>query len=277
MCIVRVGLCQLDVAEQKERNLQRAAQLVAEAAAQHADFAILPEMFVCPFSNGNFRPNAEAPDGPTVHFLSNLAKKHGIYLVAGSIPELDGNNVYNTSYFFNRTGDVLGKHRKMHLFDAMFRDGSVYRKSDAISPGSQMTVVQTKFGPVGLAICFDIRFSELFRLMSLQGVRMIFHPAAFNLSTGPAHWDMSIRMRSLDQQCFMISCAPARNPACAYVSYGHSMIADPFGAVVTRMGTEEGVAVAQLDLSEIEVTRQALPIMRGRRTDVYNTVYRKDL
>ena len=264
------------MAEQKEKNLQRAAQLVAEAAAQHADFAILPEMFVCPFSNGNFRPNAETPNGPAVRFLSSLARKHGIYLIAGSIPELEENAVYNTSYFFDRAGNILGKHRKMHLFDATFRDGSVYRESDAITPGSRMTVVQTEFGPVGLAICFDIRFSELFRLMSLQGVRMIFHPAAFNLSTGPAHWDMSVRMRALDQQCFMISCAPARNPDCVYVSYGHSMIADPFGAVVARMDTEEGVTVAELDLGEIETTRRALPIMNGRRTDVYNTVYCKE-
>ena len=184
---VKVALCQLDIAEEKAVNLSRAAELVGQAARAQADFAILPEMFVCPFANCNFRPNAEEAGGATVQFLSNLAKYHGLYLVAGSIPELNGGKVYNTSYFFDRNGQVLGKHQKMHLFDAVFQDGSVYRESDAIQAGDHITVVQTEFGPVGLAICFDIRFSELFRLMSLQNVGMIFHPAAFNLSTGPAH------------------------------------------------------------------------------------------
>lgn len=117
---VKVALCQLDIAEEKAVNLSRAAELVGQAARAQADFAILPEMFVCPFANCNFRPNAEEAGGATVQFLSNLAKYHGLYLVAGSIPELNGGKVYNTSYFFDRNGQVLGKHQKMHLFDAVF-------------------------------------------------------------------------------------------------------------------------------------------------------------
>ena len=256
--------------------LSRAAELVGQAARAQADFAILPEMFVCPFANCNFRPNAEEAGGATVQFLSNLAKYHGLYLVAGSIPELNGGKVYNTSYFFDRNGQVLGKHQKMHLFDAVFQDGSVYRESDAIQAGDHITVVQTEFGPVGLAICFDIRFSELFRLMSLQNVGMIFHPAAFNLSTGPAHWDISVRMRALDQQCFLISCAPARNMDCVYHSYAHSMIAGPWGEVLRRMGTEEGVTVTELDLDTLPAVRRSLPILSGRRTDIYDTICKQE-
>ena len=256
--------------------LSRAAELVGQAARAQADFAILPEMFVCPFANCNFRPNAEEAVGATVQFLSNLAKYHGLYLVAGSIPELNGGKVYNTSYFFDRNGQVLGKHQKMHLFDAVFQDGSVYRESDAIQAGDHITVVQTEFGPVGLAICFDIRFSELFRLMSLQNVGMIFHPAAFNLSTGPAHWDISVRMRALDQQCFLISCAPARNMDCVYHSYAHSMIAGPWGEVLRRMVTEEGVTVTELDLDTLPAVRRSLPILSGRRTDIYDTICKQE-
>ena len=241
---VKVALCQLDIAEEKAVNLSRAAELVGQAARAQADFAILPEMFVCPFANCNFRPNAEEAGGATVQFLSNLAKYHGLYLVAGSIPEL--------------------------------KDGSVYRESDAIQAGDHITVVQTEFGPVGLAICFDIRFSELFRLMSLQNVGMIFHPAAFNLSTGPAHWDISVRMRALDQQCFLISCAPARNMDCVYHSYAHSMIAGPWGEVLRRMGTEEGVTVTELDLDTLPAVRRSLPILSGRRTDIYDTICKQE-
>ena len=184
-----MALCQLDIAEEKAVNLSRAAELVGQAARAQADFAILPEMFVCPFANCNFRPNAEEAGGATVQFLSNLAKYHGLYLVAGSIPELNGGKVYNTSYFFDRNGQVLGKHQKMHLFDAVFQDGSVYRESDAIQAGDHITVVQTEFGPVGLAICFDIRFSELFRLMSLQNVGMIF---TGTFPCGCGHWTSSV-------------------------------------------------------------------------------------
>lgn len=273
---VKVALCQLDIAEEKAVNLSRAAELVGQAARAQADFAILPEMFVCPFANCNFRPNAEEEGGTTVQFLSNLAKYHELYLVAGSIPELSGGKVYNTSYFFGRDGQVLGKHQKMHLFDAVFQDGSVYRESGAIQAGDHITVVQTEFGPAGLAICFDIRFSELFRLMSLQNVGMIFHPAAFNLSTGPAHWDISVRMRALDQQCFLISCAPARNMDCVYHSYAHSMIAGPWGEVLQRMGTEEGVTVTELDLDALPAVRRSLPILSGRRTDIYDTIYKQE-
>ena len=129
---------------------------------------------------------------------------------------------------------------------------------------------------MGLAICFDIRFSELFRLMSLQNVGMIFHPAAFNLSTGPAHWDISVRMRALDQQCFLISCAPARNMDCVYHSYAHSMIAGPWGEVLRRMGTEEGVTVTELDLDTLPTVRRSLPILSGRRTDIYDTICKQE-
>lgn len=277
MDAVRIALCQMDVAAGKKDNLLKAAGMVADAAAKEADFAILPEMFVCPFANANFAPNAEEPGGKTVKFLGSLAREHGLYLIGGSIPETENGRIYNTSYLFDRKGSILARHRKMHLFDAVLGNGTVYRESDTIAPGDQVTVAETEFGPVGLAVCFDIRFSELFRLMSLQGARMIFHPAAFNLSTGPAHWEISVRMRALDQQCYVVSCAPARNMKSVYCSYANSMIAGPDGAIEARMGTEEGVLVTEIDLDSIEKNKRMLPILSGRRTDIYDTILKKQL
>ena len=274
---VKIALCQLDILPDKEHNVRRAEELIEQAAARGADFAVLPEMFVCPFANENFLPASEEPLGPTIRRMQALAARFGMYVIAGSLPERENGAVYNTSYFIGRGGEVLARHRKMHLFDATLKDGTVYRESAAICPGSQVTVVQTEYGPVGLAICFDIRFSELFRLMGLRGVSMIFHPTAFNLSTGPAHYEISVRMRALDQQCFVASCEPARNLDCVYHSYANSMIAGPSGQILARMGLEEGVSVTEIDLDELDSARQVLPILSGRRSDLYDTVWKADL
>lgn len=277
MNTVRIALCQMDVVDEKKENLRKAAKMIADAAGQRADFVILPEMFVCPFNNANFEPNAEEPEGETVRLLGGLARQYGVYLIGGSIPEKENGCLYNVSYFFDRNGNILDKHRKMHLFDAILGDGTVYRESDTITPGGQVTVVETEFGQAGLVVCFDIRFSELFRLMGLQGAQMIFHPAAFNLSTGPAHWEISVRMRALDQQCFVISCAPARNMRSIYCSYANSMITGPDGGIITRMGTEEGVLVTEINLDSIERSRRMFPILSGRRTDIYDTILKRHI
>ncbi len=274
MSVVRIGLCQMPVSEDKGENLAAAESMIARAAEQGADFAVLPEMFVCPFQNHLFRPAAEEPEGPTVRFLSGLARKHGIYLVGGSLPELEGGEVYNTGYLFGREGQILAKHRKMHLFDAVLNDSTVCQESAVIRAGDKVTVADTEFGPVGLAICFDVRFAELFRLMGLRGARIIFLPAAFNLTTGPAHWDITLRMRALDQQCYVAACAPALDMACGYHSYGHSAITGPSGEVLVRQGQEPGVTVTEVELDKIDRDRQVLPILRSRRTDLYDTVYK---
>lgn len=274
MSTVKIGLCQMHVSYDKGENLAEAGRMIAQAAAEGADFAVLPEMFVCPFQNHLFRPAAEEPEGPAVAFLAEQARKHGIYLIGGSLPELEDGGVYNTSYFFGRDGKILGKHRKMHLFDAVLKDGTVCEESAAIRPGDKLTVVDTQYGPVGLAICFDVRFAELFRLMGLRGCKIIFLPAAFNLTTGPAHWDITVRMRALDQQCYVAACAPARDMESGYHSYAHSTIAGPSGEVLVRQGTGPGVTVTELDLDKIDQDRQILPILASRRTDLYETVYK---
>lgn len=269
MSRLKAALLQMHVTENKERDLAKAARFIQEAAAQGADLVVLPEMFCCPFSNACFRPHSEQPGGPAYQMLCTAAKEHGIYLVGGSIPEQDGEHVYNTSYVFDRTGRQIAKHRKMHLFDIEVEGGQQYKESDAITAGSSVTVFDTEFGKMGLMVCYDIRFPELCRLMALDGAQVIIVPAAFNLTTGPAHWELTFRARALDDQVYMLGAAPARDYGAPYHSYGHSIITAPWGNVVAQLDEQEGILFGELDLEQVAKVRRELPLLRHRRTDVY--------
>ncbi len=266
-----VGLCQMDVVYGRDNNLMKAERMIRQTAHEGAEVAVLPEMFTCPFSSSLFPSYAEAPGGETVQLLGKLAKELNIYIVGGSIPEIENGKIYNTCYMYAPDGNIIAKHRKLHMFDVDLPGGASYKESDAITAGDHITVADTPFGKVGLAICFDMRFAELFRIMQQEGATLIFVPAAFNLVTGPAHWEVTIRMRALDQELFMIVCSPARNPDSVYVSYGHSMIVSPYGKIVTELSTEEQLRLCEIDLDEIEKVRRELPILTARRTDLYET------
>lgn len=269
-----LALCQMQVTGDKGENLRRADALLERAAQQGANLALLPEMFNCPYDNACFPAYGEEAGGETWRFLSGAAKKYRLTLVGGSVPELEGGRIYNTSYLFSPKGEELGRHRKLHLFDIDVPGGQRFRESDTLSPGQQITVVDTDFGPLGVAICFDIRFSELFRVMGQRGAKLILVPAAFNMTTGPAHWDLSFRMRALDNQCFVAGCSPARDTAASYVAYGHSLLCDPWGAVLGQLDEKEGVLVREVPLGELEDYRAQIPILAGRRTDLYGTAQR---
>lgn len=272
MSFVKVGICQMDVTLDKRKNLQKACDMVAHAVVQGADIVLLPEMFTCPFSTDLFPAYAEDMYGETIHLLGELAAEYKTYLVGGSIPERENGHIYNTCYVFGRDGKILARHRKLHLFDTQFSGGVCYRESDCITAGDRITVVPTEWGKVGIAICFDMRFAEVFRLMQKAGAQIILIPAAFNMTTGPAHWKMTVRMRALDQQCFVAACAPAMNPNGPYCSYGHSMVASPMGDVVAMLDDQEAVAVIELNLNEVVLARQQLPILSARRLDLYDTI-----
>ena len=163
----------------------------------------------------------------------------------------------------------MAKHRKVHLFDIDVEGGQRFMESDTLSPGDQITTFDTEFGPMGLCICFDLRFEELARCMCLRGCQAIVVPAAFNMTTGPAHWELLFRQRAVDNQCFTLGCAPARDESGSYVAWGHSMVCEPWGGIVHQCGTGEEVAVTELELSRIDVIRRQLPILSARRTDLY--------
>ena len=179
-------------------------------------------------------------------------------------------NVYNTSYIFDRQGKQIGKHRKAHLFDIDVKGGQSFRESDTLTAGDSDTVFDTEFGKMGVIICFDIRFPEMARMTVNDGAKVIFVPAAFNMTTGPAHWELSFRTRALDNQIYMVGCAPVRDVSSSYVSWGHSIVTDPWGKVVNMLDEKEGILLAELDLDYEDDVRDQLPLLKSRRHDMYN-------
>ena len=266
---MRVALIQMPITADKAENINTARKKLREAAANGTDIAVLPEMFCCPYQNDCFRAYGEEENGPAQAVLSALAAELGMYIVGGSLPELAGGNVYNTSYVYDRQGRQIAKHRKAHLFDIDVAGGQRFRESDTLSPGNAITTFETEFGTMGLCICFDLRFEELARCMCLRGAKVIFVPAAFNMTTGPAHWELLFRQRAVDNQCFTVGVSPARDESADYVAYGNSIAADPWGTVLSRAGAEDATLYADLDLSSLDAVRQQLPILSARRTDLY--------
>lgn len=272
MGIIKLGLCQMAVSRDKGENLRRAEAALRQAAAQGAQLAMLPEMFNCPYENPCFPIYGEPAGGETWQFLSRMARELGLYLAGGSVPELEGERVYNTCYFFSPEGEELARHRKVHLFDIDVPGGQRFQESDTLTAGDQITVVDTPLGKIGLAICFDIRFSELFRVMGAKGAQVILVPAAFNMTTGPVHWELAFRSRAVDNQCFVAGCSPARDTQSSYVAYGHSLVCNPWGTVLAQLDEKAGVQVVALDLDDLAKYRGQIPILSGRRTDLYETI-----
>ena len=186
------------------------------------------------------------------------------------MPERDAaGHIYNTSYVFDRNGHQIGKHRKMHLFDIDVKGGQYFKESDTLTPGDQVTVFDTEFGKMGVCICYDFRFPELARLMVDQGAEVIIVPAAFNMTTGPLHWELMFRQRAVDNQVYTLGAAPARDLNVGYHSWGHSIAVDPWGKVLMEMEEKPDVKVAELDLEEVKKVREQLPLLKHRRGDIY--------
>ncbi len=266
----KIGVCQMMVGEQKETNLSRARSMIKEAAAHGSRLIILPEMFNCPYSSHLFPLFAEDSNGESVRMLSESARSEGIYLVGGSIPEREEGQVYNTSFVFGPGGDLLAKHRKIHLFDVDLPDGLSFRESNTLGCGSNITVLKTEICTLGIAICYDLRFPELSRLMALQGAELFVFPAAFNMNTGPAHWELLLRTRAVDNQVFIAGAAPARDVNASYISYGNSTVVDPWGSIISRAEENETIVYADINLGLIGEIRESLPLLKHRREDLYN-------
>lgn len=265
----KIALCQLKGSFDKDESKNNVKKFVTEAASNGADIVTLPEMWDCPYSNDYFREYAETEDGETVELMSNLAKDLGIYLIGGSIAELDGDKVYNTSYSFNRNGEIIGKHRKTHLFDIDVEGGIRFMESDTLTAGDSSTIIETEFCKVGVAICYDVRFPELFRRMALDGAKLIVLPAAFNMTTGPAHWDLTMRARALDNQVYFAANSPARDEEGVYVAYGNSCVVNPWGEFEAHADEKECIVYADIDLDYVESIRNQLPLLKHRRPELY--------
>lgn len=273
---MKTALIQMSISDKKQQNIQKAISFLEQAKQQCTDIAILPEMFCCPYATENFPIYAERERGEVWQALSEAAKQYHMYVVGGSMPEKgEQGTIYNTSYVFDRQGKQIAKHRKMHLFDIDVLGGQRFKESDTLTAGNEITIFDTEFGKMGLCICYDIRFPELCRIMALQGANIIITPAAFNMTTGPAHWEILFRTRALDNQVYTIGVAPARDVNSDYVSYGNSIVASPWGNVLTRLSEKEEIAFCDIDLNEINKVRQQLPMLAHRRNDIY-TLKRKE-
>lgn len=265
-----IASLQVKVYADKMSNVRQIEEILERPEIGKADLVVLPEMFNCPYQNDCFPIYAEEEQGETWQACSRMAAKKGIYLSAGSIPERDGaGRVYNTAYVFDRSGKQIGKHRKAHLFDIAVTGGQHFKESDTLTAGDQVTVFDTEFGRMGICICYDLRFPELSRLMVLEGAKVILVPAAFNMTTGPAHWETLFRQRAVDNQVYMVGTAPARDVNGGYVSWGHSIITGPWGDVLMQMEEKEEVRITEIDLDEVERVRAELPLLAHLRSDMY--------
>ncbi|KAK3148228.1 hypothetical protein QOZ80_3BG0292380 [Eleusine coracana subsp. coracana] len=273
----KVALCQLSVTADKARNIAHARAAIEKAAADGAKLVLLPEIWNSPYSNDSFPDFAEDIEAggdaaPSFSMMSEIARALQITLVGGSIPERSGGNLYNTCCVFGSDGKLKGKHRKIHLFDIDIPGQITFKESNTLTAGENPTIVDTDVGRIGIGICYDIRFQELAMLYAARGAHLLCYPGAFNMTTGPLHWELLQRARATDNQLFVATCAPARDTGAGYVAWGHSTLVGPFGEVIATTEHEETTIIAEIDYSLFEQRRQFLPLQHQRRGDLYQLV-----
>lgn len=284
---VKLACVQLASGSDKAANLSHAAAKVREAAQTGAKIVVLPECFNSPYGCDHFPSYAETllpspptpAQSPSYHALSAMARDNAVYLIGGSIPELSETGAqktyYNTSLTFAPTGALLGTHRKIHLFDIDIPGGITFRESDVLSPGDTLTILDLpEYGRVAVAICYDVRFPELATIAARRGCFALVYPGAFNLTTGPLHWELLARARAVDNQLYVALCSPARDMSAGYHAYGHSLVVDPMAKVVVVAGEGEEIVGAELVGERIEEARRGIPLRDQRRFDVYPDVSR---
>jgi predicted amidohydrolase len=266
---VRVAAVQMTSTDDLPGTLSAARELVAEAAAGGAEWVALPENFAYLRREGNSFPCAQGLEGEIVGSLREMARLHQIWLLGGSVPEvLHGDErVYNTSVMVSPRGDVEATYRKIHLFDVDLSDrgGGRFRESASIAPGEEVVVVRTPFGGVGLSVCYDLRFPELYRALGERDVRFLAVPSAFARETGKDHWEILLRARAIENQCFLLAPAQWGRHAPDRSSHGRSAIIDPWGLLLAVAPDRPCVILADCDLSHQDRIRDALPSLKHRR------------
>jgi predicted amidohydrolase len=262
---------QMSSTTDKEENKGTAEALIREAASAGAQLVALPELWSCHGLDNVYRENAEPIPGPTTDFLGDLARELGVYLLGGSILEggRDSERLANTSTFFDPSGEMTALYRKIHLFDVKVSDKE-YLESANIAPGSE--IVAAKAGPatLGLSVCYDVRFPELYRLLALRGAEILAVPAAFTLQTGKDHWEILLRARAVENQAFVIAPAQWGQKADGRWTFGRSMIVDPWGIVLATCPDRDGYALATLDLDYLDSFRTEFPALANRRPEAYD-------
>jgi predicted amidohydrolase len=267
---MRVACVQLNTQEDKAASVATAVELVNRLAAAGARLVVLPETWTYKGRHAALVSEAEAIDGPSNTALAEVAARHGIYVLAGSIYERTATpGMYsNTSVLFGPGGDQLAVYRKIHLFDAV-TDAATYCESDDIIPGSQVVTAVIDGVTVGLTICYDLRFPELYRALALRGAHLILLPSAFTALTGAAHWEVLVRARAIENGVFIAAADQTGPHPPDRECYGHSMIVDPWGTVLAVAAGGVGECSADVDLEAVDHVRRQVPALENRRPETY--------
>jgi deaminated glutathione amidase len=269
--LIRVACVQLTTRADKAANLEKTERLVAKAAASGADVVLLPEKWNAIGGVATLHEAAETiEEGESVAAMRGWASRHGITLVGGSITERrEGREkLSNTSLVFDSDGDLAAVYRKIHLFDVDV-GGHSYRESEAEEPGEEPVVARLEGWPIGLTVCYDLRFPELYRILALEGAELVTVPAHFTLYTGKDHWHVLLRARAIENQNYVAAAAQIGETMPGKPSYGRSLIVDPWGTVVAQAPDEETVITAELDRERLLEVRRNLPSLANRQAAAY--------
>lgn len=262
----KLAVCQNKPVRDKAKSTAHAVEMAEEASANGAKLIVFPEIFYHPYELKKI-PSLAEENGETLEILKECAKKLGIFLCPGTIAVIEDGRRYNRSYLISPKGKVLLVHSKCHMFDVSFKDLKA-KESAVFDAGNELKTVRTELGTVGLLVCYDIRFPEAARKLALDGAEILIVPAAFNNVTGPAHWDVIFRARAIENQFYTVAASPARDMKATYKAYGHSMIIDPWGSVLSEAGIHEKIIYAELDPERLADVRGRLPLLKHRREDI---------
>ncbi|KIJ29864.1 hypothetical protein M422DRAFT_187871 [Sphaerobolus stellatus SS14] len=288
----RLALVQLgNIGASKDDNLRHAKDMLVKAASPEdgvkPNLIVLPECFNSPYGHQFFPEYAETigfvtnqpydvskSKSQSVKLISETAKQLSTWILGGSIPEKDETDgkVYNTAIVFNPKGDLVTIHRKVHLFDIDIPGKITFKESTTLSAGNTLTHFDTEFARIGVGICYDVRFPEMAMIAARRGCAAMIYPGAFNLTTGPLHWELLQRARAVDNQIYVAMCSPARDMNALYHAWGHSTVMNPMGQVVATTEEQESIVYADLDPSLTTTTRAGIPVTTQRRFDVYGDV-----
>lgn len=275
---MRVAAVQLTTGVDRDANLAAAADLVAEAATAGAGLVVLPELFSHLAPGAALRAGTETLDGPTLTWAAEQACRHGIWLVAGSVAlqpgevgltGTGGSRFANVSCLLDPAGGLAATYAKLHLFDNDV-PGAAFRESDSVVAGTQVVTAAVDGTVVGMSICYDLRFGELYRALAGSGAEVVVLPAAFTAVTGRAHWEVLVRARAIENQCVVVAAGQVGRTGNGMDCHGHSMVVGPWGEVLASAGgTGAGVVVADVDADHLAEVRQRLPVARHRRHDLF--------
>ncbi|KAF9562125.1 carbon-nitrogen hydrolase [Agrocybe pediades] len=288
LALIQLG----SIGSNKSDNLRHAQQMILRAShgqgsAKKPDLIVLPECFNSPYGHTHFPKYAEVigftPGKPydasrsgseTVRMLSSIARQVQSWIIGGSIPERDegSDKIYNTCTVYNPKGELVAMHRKVHLFDIDIPGKIKFKESETLTGGTTLNSFDAEFGRIGLGICYDIRFPEMAMISARQGCQVLIYPGAFNMTTGPLHWELLQRSRAVGNHVFMAMCSPARDLSAGYHAWGHSMVVDPMGRVLCEAAEGEEIIYVDIDPKVLEETRAGIPVTVQRRFDVYKDV-----